>query len=376
MQTKGAWITILLYTIPLFIFSQHLKDSTANGVWKFTGYADAYLSLNQSLQNDQKISEFQFNHNRINRLQLNQGLLGLEYEAKDVRVNLAFHAGTYVKDNYAAEPALARSINKAFIGFRLNKKRNIWLDAGVFPSYIGFESVNAFENATLTRSLLAENSPYFLTGIRANYPVNPKNELSFYLLTGWQRIVPQKNNSTPSIGWQWAHTLPHQGKFNWSFWAGSDYPDSSRKWRYFNNFYWQGKKGSWSYTLGFDMGMEQKEMKSNDYNLWYSPVLITQFSASDKWRTAVRLERYADQHRIITRPANGSAVTANSQSFNIDYLPKPSLLCRIEWRALQAKEPVFYKRNAYNEKTHYLTASVAYQINAIVGKKQEKNRLP
>ena len=88
--------------------------------------------------------------------------------------------------------------------------------------------------------------------------------------------------------------------------------------------------------------MEQEKKTAKSFFIWYSPVLITQYSISNKWRSAFRIEHYADPHSVITKPANGSAVRASSQSINVDYSPRPSILCRVEWRSLQAKEPVFF----------------------------------
>lgn len=376
MHFKRFLSQLLFIISPLLLIGQQEADSLTNGIWKLTSYGDLYLGFNQNLRSGQKVSDFQFNHNRIRKIALNQGAVGIEYSATDFRFNFSFHKGTYVTDNYSAEPSYLQPINRAFAGFKLNNKKNIWLDVGVFPSYIGFESVNTFDNATLTRSLLAENSPYFLTGIRVNYPVNIRNELSFFALTGWQRIVPQKNNSLPSLGWQWIHTFQNQSKLNWSFWTGSDHPDSSRKWRYFNNFYWQGKKGKWTYTIGLDIGMEQKAINSSGHFVWHSPVLITQYSATDKWRASFRMERYADPHQVITKPANGSAVNVNGQSFNVDFLPNQSLICRIEWRSLQSKEHAFFKGNEYTRSINYITTSVAYQISNTLKKNKRHNHWP
>ena len=36
---------------------------------------------------------------------------------------------------------------------------NLWLDAGIFVSHIGLESANSRDNLTLTRSIMADNSP-------------------------------------------------------------------------------------------------------------------------------------------------------------------------------------------------------------------------
>jgi hypothetical protein len=51
-----------------------------------------------------------------------------------------------------------KNIYEANVGISLNKKNNLWVDAGVMPSHIGFESAISMDNWYLTRSLLAENS--------------------------------------------------------------------------------------------------------------------------------------------------------------------------------------------------------------------------
>ena len=54
--------------------------------------------------------------------------------------------------------------------FRLNQR----IEAGVLPSYIGFETATAATNLTVSRSLLAENSPYYMTGIKLNHQFDEK----------------------------------------------------------------------------------------------------------------------------------------------------------------------------------------------------------
>ena len=80
------------------------------------------------------------------------------------------------------------------------------------------------------------------------------------------------------------------------------------------------------------------------------------------------MERYADPQKVIAKPTNGSVAMANSQSINLDFLPIPSILCRIEWRALQSKEPVFFRKNDYFKKADFTTFSIAYLLNKTVSK--------
>lgn len=363
IMIKSFLSFILLFSYLPFLVGQSLNDSVSRNPWKLSGYAEAYLTYKSKQPSGQKLSDFQYNHNRFNKFSFNQACLEASYSKSNFRMNLGLQAGTYVSDNYAAEPAPIRVFSRASAAFRLSKKKEAWLEIGVLPSYVGFESVNAFENATLTRSLFAENSPYFLTGIQANYPIDEKNDLSFHIHTGWQRIVPQKANSLPSFGWQWVHSFNDDNKFNWSVWIGSDYPDSTRRMRYFNNLYYRGKNKKWAYTFGFDLGLEQKNSHLGGVSFWYSPVGIVQYSFTPKWRAAFRAERYADRHRVIVKPSSGEMAILNSQSLTIDFIPHPNLLCRVEARAFQAQRPIFLIADKYSTSTNYLTLSFAYQLS-------------
>ena len=77
--------------------------------------------------------------------------------------------GNYAQYNLSAETNWAQFIYNANIGIKLSKKNNLWLDAGLMPSHIGAESAISDDCWSLTRSLSAENSPYYETGIKLNY---------------------------------------------------------------------------------------------------------------------------------------------------------------------------------------------------------------
>ena len=70
-------------------------------------------------------------------------------------------AGTYMNANYAAEPEYLKNIYEANAGIKISKNENLWIDVGILPSHIGFETAIRKDNWTLTRSMVAENSPYY-----------------------------------------------------------------------------------------------------------------------------------------------------------------------------------------------------------------------
>jgi hypothetical protein len=57
-----------------------------------------------------------------------------------MRANLALMAGTYAQDNLAAEQDALKYVNEANIGIKISKTKNLWIDAGIMPSHIGWES--------------------------------------------------------------------------------------------------------------------------------------------------------------------------------------------------------------------------------------------
>jgi hypothetical protein len=345
------------------------KDSLWNEKPTLTvsGFADVYYVYDFAQPQGIQRQEFLYNHNRHNEFNLNLSILKLNLKHSKYRANLALQSGTYVADNYADEPALFRSLFEANIGISLNKKNNLWLDAGIFPSHIGFESALSIDNWTLTRSILAENSPYFETGAKITYQASKKWEISGLLLNGWQNIQRVQGNSMLSIGSQLRYTINENLFFNWSTFIGTDYPDDLRKMRYFNNFYGQIQfNRRLGLILGFDIGSEQISKGSNDMNYWYSPVLIGRFTISDNLNSAIRIEHYRDMMGVMIPKGIDNTFNVSGLSINIDYTPLKAIVCRIEGRLLSNQDPIFQSKTIPTSTNFSVAASIAIAFSEIL----------
>jgi len=105
--------------------------------------------------------------------------------------------------NYATEPGILGNLYESNVGIKLSGSNNLWLDVGVFSSHIGFESAVGKSNWTLTRSLAAENTPYFESGAKISYTSDNDNWfVSVLILNGWQHIKPVEGNTLPAFGTQ------------------------------------------------------------------------------------------------------------------------------------------------------------------------------
>jgi len=139
------------------------------------------------------------------------------------------------------------------------------------PSHIGFESAIGRDCWNLTRSMLADNSPYYESGIKLGYTSkNEKLYLAALYLNGWQRIQRMPGNQTPSFGTQLTYKPISKILLNWSTYAGNEQPDSLMAWRYFNNIYGQFQiTQKFGIIAGFDLGLQQIKKDIGAYYNWY-----------------------------------------------------------------------------------------------------------
>ena len=329
-----------------------------------SGFLDVFHSFDFNQPIDNQRQPYFFNHNRHNEFNVNLALVQLELKHQKYRSNIGLQAGTYAVDNYAHEPIMLRNIYEANVGISLNKKNNLWLDAGVFPSHLGFESAISSENMTLTRSFTAENSPYYLSGAKLTFTPNNKWLFSATITNGWQRIKRVAGNSLPSFGTQISYSPNENNTFNWSTFIGADDPDINRRMMYFNNFYWLfNPSEKLKFITGFDYGMRQTAPNSNGYYSWFVPTLIVHYSIDKKWQTALRSEYFHDENQVIVYTRTSNGFQTFGASWNIDYKPAKAIVCRLESRWMNSKDPVFdYQINAKSTSTFFVTASMAVRL--------------
>ncbi|MDQ6479404.1 porin [Dyadobacter sp. LHD-138] len=327
----------------------------------FSGYIEAFYSYDFNKPASHERPGFLYNFNKHNEVNLNLGLFKVNYNTENVRANLAVMAGTYAQYNLAAEQGLLKNIYEANVGVKISKNNNLWIDAGVMPSHIGFEGAIGKDNWTLTRSLLAENSPYYEAGVKIGYTTkNEKIYAAVMYLNGWQRIQKVPGNQTPAFGTQLTIKPSAKVTLNWSTYLGNEQPDSTRQWRYFNNVYGVFQfTDRFGLTAGFDIGTQQKSKGSSRYNTWYTPILITRYSPNDKIRLAARGEYYADKNGVIISTGTPNGFKTFGYSANFDYLPAQNVMFRLEARTFKSKDGIFTKHEKADSQNFFVTTSVA-----------------
>ena len=332
------------------------SQAQENNGLKLSGFAEVYFARDFRNPSNNTRAGFLYNHTRTNEVMPNLAFLKATYSQAQVRTNLAIMIGTYAQFNLAAEPELLRNIYEANVGIKLSKSSDLWLDAGVFASHIGFESAISKDCWTLTRSILAENSPYYESGVKVSYNTpNGKWTLVGLLLNGWQRIRRIDGNTTIAWGTQIQFKPMAAITLNSSTFIGNDKPNATKQMRYFHDFFCVIQLKKTGIILGFDYGLEQKKTGSSSMNRWYSPVVILRQKWSDKWATSIRWETYQDLNGVIINTPTTNGFDISGMSINLDYSFLENVLVRAEGKYYSSKTPIFESKTD----SFALTASLA-----------------
>jgi hypothetical protein len=330
--------------------AQMSPDTTARLRW--SGLVDAYIAYDAGRPRtlDRSFTTTAARHAEFN---VNLAHLAATYESPNVRGRLALQAGTSVQANYAPEPRvgavsgpdLARLLQEAYAGVRL--RDGLWMDAGIYFAPFGRESWISADNWTYTRSLIADNSPYYQSGVRLSWQATPALTAQVHLLNGWQNISETNDDKAVAASLDWTFATGHV--LSWDAFAGNEQPDSQpRRMRVFNEVSWQGtltKRLEAMATL--DVGQQARSAANGETATWWGTAVIARHAlAPGRAWLAVRGEAYRDPQRVIITPPGGAAFVGRGASVNLDLALQPGVLWRTEARTLRTRDVVFADRDA------------------------------
>ena len=311
------------------------NDSTR---FDLAAFADMYVSGMPRAKGAHTAMPYVYSYNRVNELALNMVLLQGTWHADQRTVlNIGLMTGTYASANLANEPALFRFLYEANIVYALSIPKRLSLQAGVFPSHIGMESAIGIQNQTLTRSLQADNSPYYESGVKLTHALRAdKGELSVLLLNGWQQIARFDGQTRPAVGHQFLCKPHARWTFNSSSFLGMMGSDSLGKARYFHDAWLQYKANThWSFSGGFDLGNQRRGGPQFGGNWWSTLQLLAQYKMNNNWSCSARWERANDVHQTVFTFTEKEARRVQGYSVNVDYSMSKWLMWRTEVRCLK-----------------------------------------
>lgn len=332
---------IFFFLITAFNYCYSQKDSITVEL-----FAEGYVSSVPNHPTGKARPAFFYNYTKANSAGINLALAKVHYTSGPFRTNLGLMAGDYPKANLAKEEKWAQYIYEASAGYKLSNEYNAWIDAGVLTSHIGFESAIGKDNWAATRSIVADNSPYYETGIRVSARPNERWYLAMLTLTGWQTISVPTNQLGSHWGMQIMFSPSSIWTFNSSSYIGKVYAEKNLT-RIYSNFYTTcSVNDRAAITLGWDIGLQENYSDSRRTDVWNDLIGILHYRLKPgKWSATLRYERMMDKNNLLfSLPGNSDyQFDVNHASVNLDWQPVKNLLFRAEANYLQSPYALFFK---------------------------------
>jgi hypothetical protein len=137
-----------------------------------------------------------------------------------------------------------RYLSEMYAGYHINVQHGLNLQVGDFLSFIGLFSYYSFDNWMYQPSYVSSNTPWFFTGMRAQWFPTNKLKIEPWLINGWQTYA--KYNGREGVGGQilWRPTANLDFVWN-TYTLGRDtlgnnnrsryHEDDSQEWKYYEN---------------------------------------------------------------------------------------------------------------------------------------------
>ena len=278
---------------------------------------------------------------RDNELAINLAQIDFVMAPKPVGFHLAAGYGTGLEvvhggetTGVATSPETWRHLVRASIQYETGVGRGLAVEAGVYPSHIGFEGLASRDNWNYTRSWLGELSPYYQTGVKVSYPLGERWSTQVHLLNGWQVIAD--NNRGKTLGWQFAYS-GDRVSFSLNGLVGPELPENDHDLRALVDTVLVVKATpAWSFAASLDVGGQ--EQPEGDDARWQGLAVYARRAAPGA-RTAVafRAESFDDEDGAIS----GTAQRLEEATATFEYRPVEALILKFEGRYDRSSAEVF-----------------------------------
>ena len=322
----------------------------------FSGAVSTYysMSINNPPSQEQK---FTTQPRRDRTIAVDLAVLTATWQTSHVRIRTAFQAGTWTEANYVGDDYGWRYIREVSAAFTID---STWsLDAGISPSNIGHESSINAENMLLSRSLIADFTPYYLASAGATFHPSDDVLAALYVSNGWQKIVD--NNRSLSLGSKFEYSFAPDSKISWNtYWGNDEDDDSTARHRIHNNFWFDHQlTDRLRMVLMADLGLLGRRSGEGMDAAAYGGIKLG-YRLSRLFRIGGRVEYMHDPHNVLVVIANPFETFAGS--LGLDVFPVDDIMVRFEGRGFVSSEAVHESSSGLRTDDAYFTVALVGQL--------------
>lgn len=167
--------------------------------------------------------------------------------------------------------------------------KGLTLQAGIFPSFIGYDSLYAKDNLNYTRPWGADFTPYFMLGANASYPFTEKLTGSFFVVNGYWHLA--RANSAPSVGGQVAYKFNPQWTGKQTILIGPHQRNTASKyWRFLSDTIVERRTNKTIVAFDTNFSTERVAEPPGPRAWWFAAQLPARWIINDRWSVSVRPE--------------------------------------------------------------------------------------
>lgn len=315
------------------------SQPAANSLWRYSGFLDFgyLLDFNHPANHLFRDRGTTF---RVDELDLNMAGAGLKKDAtQDSRwgMELAAQAG---KDSAifgfsATAPNLdganvLRHFGTANVSYLAPVGSGLTVQAGLFNSLIGYDSLYAKDNFNYTRPWGGDYTPYLMFGVNANYSFSKKFAATAFVVNDYAHLAHP--NNVPGFGGQLSYAATERLNFKETVLYGPHQADTALEfWRFFSDSIAEWKKDRLTTAFEYQIGSEKVNLPGTPRALWMSAQLPFHRVIAGPWSGTLRPEFAWDRDGRWT----GSKQTIKALTMTLEYrVPywKTSTIARLEYR--------------------------------------------
>jgi len=277
---------------------------------------------------------------RVNELDLNMAAVYLTKDAMNLSrwgMELEVQAGEDSKifGFSATAPNLRganwlRQLGKADVSYLAPVGKGLTVQAGIFSSLIGYDSLYAKDNFNYTRPWGADYTPYLMLGVNASYPWTEKLSATLCVISGYWHLAHA--NDVPSVCGQLAYKATERVTLKETLLYGPHQADTALEfWRFFSDSIAEWKRNSLTVAFEYQAGTEKVAVTGNPRALWMSSQLPVHWVVRGPWSVTVRPEFAWDRDGRWTGFAQTIKTVTTTLEYRIAYRWTNAIL-RLEHR--------------------------------------------
>jgi Putative beta-barrel porin-2, OmpL-like. bbp2 len=307
--------------------------------WHYGGFVDLGYSLDFNFP-ENHLFRNRGTTPRVNELDLN---MAGAYIRKDATVQsrwgteLLVHGGQDAKEFafHSNQPKVGssdqlRHFGRANASYLAPVGNGLTVQAGLFNSLVGYESLYSKDNNYYTRSWIADNSPYLMFGVNANYPFSDQLTGSLYVINSYFHL--SHPNDHPSYGGQLAYTPSSRWTLKETIYLGPEQANTSFEfWRLFFDTIVEWKGDSLTIAFENQVGTENLAVPGSPRTFWIGAILPVRWNFSGPWSVAVRPEFFWDRNGRLTGFEQFIKAVTTTLEYRFPY-GWMNLISRLEYR--------------------------------------------